>query len=141
MMKISADTKKEKLEAVQKREDDIAKKMEKLDVWVNDLNTRVAKKEADAKKAKERKERIIEEVRRHFGYTVDMRDDKFKEMLAQKEKEDKKAQKEARRKQKELKVMEKLITKGKEAENPVENGDQIESDSAKTKKNKDPKPE
>lgn len=140
MMKISADAKKEKLEAVQKREDDIAKKMEKLDVWVNDLNTRVAKKEADAKKAKERKERIIEEVRRHFGYTVDMRDDKFKEMLAQKEKEDKKAQKEARRKQKELKVMEKLITKGKEAENPVENGDQIETNSAKTK-NKDPKPE
>lgn len=50
----------------------------------------------------------MEEVRRHFGYTVDPKDDKFKEMLEKKEKEQKKAMKEEKKKLKEQKLMNKL---------------------------------
>lgn len=54
---------------------------------------------------------MIEEVRRHFGYTVDPRDDKFKEMLEKKEKEQKKAMKEARKKAKEEQLVTKILAK------------------------------
>lgn len=115
MQKMNADIKKTKREAIIKREEDVAKKLDKLEFWMKEMNDRKAKKEAEARAAKERKERLVEEVRRHFGYTMDVRDEKFKEMLALKEKEDKKTQKEARKKQKEMKMLEKLINKGKEA--------------------------
>lgn len=61
-----------------------------------------------------RKERLIEEVRRHFGYKVDPKDDRFKEMLEKKEKEEKKAMKEARKKAREEKVVKKLLSKGEQ---------------------------
>jgi hypothetical protein len=118
MIKMNQQEKKEKLEAIQKREDQIAKNLEKLENWKTDLANRVAKKENDARMAKERKDRIVEEVRRHFGFKVDTRDDRFKELLEQKEKEDKKLQKEAKRKAKEEKMMAKLAEPKKEKEAP-----------------------
>jgi hypothetical protein len=62
----------------------------------------------------ERKERLIEEVRMHFGYTVDPRDEKFKEMLEKKEKEQKKAMKEAKRKARDENLVNKLLSKKSE---------------------------
>lgn len=62
----------------------------------------------DARIAKERKDRLIEEVRRHFGYTVDPRDERFKLLLEQREKQQKKVIKEQRRKEKEAKFLAKL---------------------------------
>lgn len=56
----------------------------------------------------ERKDRLVEEVRRHFGFKIDPKDERFKQMLEQKEKADKKVQKEERRKLKEQKLMAKL---------------------------------
>lgn len=53
----------------------------------------------------------MEEVRAHFGYTVDPKDEKFQQLLEKKEKEQKKAMKEARRKAQEQKIMEKLTKK------------------------------
>lgn len=102
-------TKAAKLDAIHEREDAIAKKLDKLEQWKADLNAKVAKREADAAAAIQRKERLIEEVRRHFGFKVDTRDERFKEMLEQKEKEDKRKQKEAKRKVKEEKMMAKLV--------------------------------
>lgn len=58
-----------------------------------------------------RKERLIEEVRRHFGYTVDPKDDRFKELLEKKEKEQKKAMKEARKKAREDSMVKKILHK------------------------------
>lgn len=100
---------KSKNDEVMKREEDISKRLEKLTQWKLELNCRNMKKEADAIAAKEKKERLIEEVRRHFGYKVDPRDERFKEVLEQKEKEDKKKQKEAKRKVNEQKLMSKLV--------------------------------
>uniref|UniRef100_A0A182PTY6 Large ribosomal subunit protein mL64 n=1 Tax=Anopheles epiroticus TaxID=199890 RepID=A0A182PTY6_9DIPT len=102
------------------REAEIARKLEKLDQWTTDLNARIAKKEAEARAAKERKDRLVEEVRRHFGFKVDPRDERFQEMLAQKEREDRKKVKEAKRKEKEEKMMEKLQKKTAQLEADVE---------------------
>ncbi|KAJ8934266.1 hypothetical protein NQ318_020917 [Aromia moschata] len=101
----------QKEERVRARQEDIVKKMEKLEMWKQDLYNRMAKKESEAKAAKERKERLIEEVRRHFGYTVDPRDERFKEMLEKKEKEQKKAMKEARRKARDEKIVDRILKK------------------------------
>lgn len=111
MIKENEKNKIEKEEAIRKREDEIEKKLAKLDTWTKELEARIAKKEADAKAAKERKERIVEEVRRQFGFKLDMRDERFKELLAKKEKEDKKKQKEERRKIRQDKMLAKLQQK------------------------------
>ena len=39
----------------------------------------------------------MEEVRRHFGYKVDVKDERFQEMLEKKEREQRKARKEAKK--------------------------------------------
>lgn len=119
MMKENVKSKMEAEEKIQKREDDIEKKMTKLDIWTKELNAKIAKKEADAKAAKERKERLVEEVRRQFGFKLDVRDERFKELVAQKEKEDKKKQKEERRKVKEEKMLAKLQQKTEMEEKPA----------------------
>lgn len=54
---------------------------------------------------------MIDEVRRHFGYTIDSRDERFKELLDTKEKEQRKALKESKRKEKESKLIAKMVTK------------------------------
>jgi hypothetical protein len=60
----------------------------------------------------------MEEVRRHFGYTVDPKDERFQEMLAKKEKEQKKAMKEARKLEKQKRTLDRL--QGVDQEKPKE---------------------
>lgn len=83
------------------READIAEKLSKVNQWTAELNARVAKKEAELTAARSRKERLVEEIRRHFGFKISPHDERFKTMLAQKEKEEKKKKKEAKKKAKE----------------------------------------
>lgn len=82
------------------REAEITAKLLKMDQWTVELNARIAKKEADLEAAKLRKERLVEEVRKHFGFKISLNDERFKTMLAQKEKEEKKKKKEAKKKEK-----------------------------------------
>lgn len=124
MMAANRKSKADKLAKIRTREEEIAKKMEKLDQWTADLNARIAKKEADARAAKERKDRLVEEVRRHFGFKIDPRDERFQEMLAQKEKEDRKRVKEAKRAEKEVKMMEKLKKKTADLEKDAPKGEE-----------------
>lgn len=56
----------------------------------------------------EKKERLVEEVRRHFGFTLDPRDERFQEMLAKREKEQKKQEKLAKKEAKEKMMIAKL---------------------------------
>ncbi|XP_066156255.1 large ribosomal subunit protein mL64-like [Euwallacea fornicatus] len=93
------------------RQEDIVKKMLKLEQWKQELHARIQKKESEAMEAKTRKDRLIEEVRRHFGYTVDPKDSRFKELLEKKEKEQKKAMKDARKKAREDEFLKKLLSK------------------------------
>lgn len=55
-----------------------------------------------------KKERLVEEVRRHFGFKLDPRDERFKEMLAKREKEQKKQEKLARKEAKEKMIIAKI---------------------------------
>lgn len=106
-------------EEIARREEQIEKKLAKLADWKRELHDRVSKREQEARVAKEKKERLVEEVRRHFGFKIDHRDDRFKEMLAQKEKEDKRKSKEARKQLREEKMISKLLDQDKKTK--VEN--------------------
>ncbi|XP_046429736.1 growth arrest and DNA damage-inducible proteins-interacting protein 1 [Neodiprion fabricii] len=101
-------------ESIRARDEAVAQNVMKLDKWTADLNAKIAKKEAEIAAARERKERLIEEVRRHFGYKIHPNDERFKEMLAQKDKEDRKQKKLAKKQAKEQQLMAKLAKKNKE---------------------------
>lgn len=59
----------------------------------------------------EKKERLVDEVRRHFGFKLDPRDERFQEMLAKREKEQKKLEKMARKEAREKQMIAKLQQK------------------------------
>lgn len=103
--------------------------MKNVEMWEKQLHERIARKEKELLAAKERKERLVEEVRRHFGFKIDQKDARFKEVLEQKEKEDKKRKKEIRKQDHTAKLMAKLLGQSKKpvdqpkppAEPPLEN--------------------
>lgn len=66
------------------------------------------KKLAEVEAAKAKKARLVEEVRRHFGFKIDPRDDRFKELLEEKEKEERKKAKDAKKKARQQLVMTRL---------------------------------
>jgi len=90
----------------------------KIDQWTAELNARVAKKEAEMEAARLRKARLMEEIRKHFGFKISPHDERFKTMLEQKEKEEKKQKKEAKKKAKEekLKSMIQKMNQGQETD-------------------------
>ncbi|KAL4707473.1 hypothetical protein ACJJTC_000117 [Scirpophaga incertulas] len=111
MMAMAAQKRKEAKEKIELREKELAEKFAKLDQWKKELNDRIEKKAVEANAAKIRKERLVEEVRRHFGFTLDPRDERFKEMLAKREKEMKKQEKQAKKDAKEKLLLAKLQQK------------------------------
>jgi len=104
--------KQERKEAERKefirREKEIEDNMQKLQKYKDALKQKGDEKERLEAEATARKDRLMEEVRRHFGYTVDHRDAKFQEMLAKKEKEQRRAMKEARKLEKQQKMLDRL---------------------------------
>lgn len=104
-------------EAIKAREADVSQKMAKLDKWINDLNMRIARKEADILEAKKRKDRLIEEVRDELGLSVSMQSDIFKAAMAEKEKLQKKKLKETKKKIKEEKKLTRLAKLSQTDEN------------------------
>ncbi|XP_026747473.1 growth arrest and DNA damage-inducible proteins-interacting protein 1 [Trichoplusia ni] len=114
MMESAARQRKEEREKIEKRDRDVAAKFAKLEQWKKELNDKLAKKTAEVSAAKEKKERLVEEVRRHFGFKLDPRDERFQEMLAKREKEQKKLEKLARKEAKEKMMIAKLQQKNVE---------------------------
>lgn len=100
--------KKEEQELLKAREEDLLKKYAKLEQWKNDVMDNAAKKLATMEAAKAKKDRLVEEVRRHFGFKIDPRDERFKELLEQKEKEERKKAKEAKKKARQERITAKL---------------------------------
>lgn len=95
-----------------------------MEEWTEQLKAKIAKKEEELQAARKRKERLVEEVRRHFGFKISPHDERFKEMLQKKEKEEKKKKKEAKKQAK----MEKLgIFKEAESEDQEEVTDSTKS--------------
>lgn len=83
--------------------------MAKINQWSKEYHAKIAKKEADIKAAKDKRERLVEDIRREFGYKIDPRDERFKEALAKKEKEDKKRKKEAKKESQNARFMAQLL--------------------------------
>ncbi|XP_070507736.1 large ribosomal subunit protein mL64 [Chironomus tepperi] len=113
MIAYNEEEKRKQAERIRTREENIALNLQKLETWKKDLLAKKEKKEGEARIAKERKDRLIEEVRRHFGYTVHPKDERFKEMLEKKEKEQRKQLKEAKKQQKEAKLLTKIAEQNK----------------------------
>lgn len=113
MIAYNEEEKRKQAERIRNREENIALNLQKLETWKKDLLAKKEKKESEARVAKERKDRLIEEVRRHFGYTVHPKDERFKELLEKKEKEQRKAMKEAKKQQKEAKLLTKIAEQNK----------------------------
>lgn len=120
MIAQAAAKRKAEHETIIAREKDISAKLEKLEQWKKDLNSRIHKKTEEARIAKEKKERLVEEVRRHFGFKLNPRDERFQEMLAKREKEQKKQEKLAKREAKEKLMLAKLQQKNVELTNKAE---------------------
>ena len=96
---------------INERQQKIIKNLEKLNTWKKEITMRSEKKLADIAKAKAKKDALIEEVRRHFGYNVDQKDEKFKEMLLMKERAQKKKLKEEKSKIKQDRLISELMKK------------------------------
>lgn len=101
------------------RNEEVETNYAKLKTWVKNLEDRKAKKLADAKAQREKKEKLIEEVRSYFGYRVDPKDERFQEMLEKKEKEEKKAIKEAKKKEKIAKELARMIAAAEQSKTEV----------------------
>ncbi|XP_069702239.1 large ribosomal subunit protein mL64 [Periplaneta americana] len=108
LIRKAKEKRKQEEDAMKAREDDVLKKYMKLEQWKNDVKNNAAKKLAAAAAAKAKKDRLVEEVRRHFGFKIDPRDERFKELLEKKEKEERKKAKEAKRKARQELVMVKM---------------------------------
>ncbi|KAH0558039.1 growth arrest and DNA damage-inducible proteins-interacting protein 1 [Cotesia glomerata] len=102
---------KENAEKILKREKEIDAKLMKVSTWQKDLERKLAKKEAEIRAIKERKDRLVAEVRRTVGFDIDPRDERFKQLLEEKEKEDKKRKKALKKQAHAAKFMERLLTK------------------------------
>lgn len=111
LMEQAAANRKAEETMIEQRDRDVAAKFAKLEQWKKELNDKIAKKTAEANAAKEKKERLVEEVRRHFGFKLDPRDERFQDMLAKKEKEQKKLEKMARKEAREKQMIAKLQQK------------------------------
>ncbi|XP_050679927.1 growth arrest and DNA damage-inducible proteins-interacting protein 1 [Leptidea sinapis] len=117
MMHAAAQKRKDEILRIAQRDKEVAAKFEKLDQWKKELNAKIAKKAAEVEAVKQKKERLIEEVRRHFGFKLDPKDERFQEMLAKKEKEQKKKEKLARQEAKEKIMFAKLQQQNADSEN------------------------
>lgn len=101
------DAERQEIEVRQQKIDD---NMRKLNSWLKEVRDKAEKKTLEAQLVKEKKERLIEEVKKHFGYKIDPKDDRFKEMLAKREKEEKKKSRDEKKKLREEKLLKYLKT-------------------------------
>jgi hypothetical protein len=127
--KMLEEKKQRRNERTKRRENQLLEKVMKMDEWSTELRAKIAKKEAELEAARLRKERLVEEVRRHFGFKISPHDERFKEMLAQKEKEDKKKKKEAKkqaRMEKLTSMFQKNVAKDKNEEQVTDSTKSVE---------------
>merc|ERR1719369_2489163 len=94
--------------AIDKRQAELLVKVGKLEIWKKEVRDRVAAKERAAIASKEKKERLIEEVRQIFGFRIDPKDERFKQALEKKEAEEKKALKAAKKLERQKKMISKM---------------------------------
>lgn len=113
MIEMNKQEKAEKDAKIRERERKIATNLTKLDKWMADLNERVAKKEEEVRLAKEKRERMLEDIRQEIGFKIDYKDPRFKALMEQKEIEAKKMKKKEKKQKREELLIEKLKEQAK----------------------------
>lgn len=108
----------ETADRIRLREEEIAKKMEKVKQWKEEFHGKIMRKEAEILAARKRKEDLIETVRRQFGFKIDSHDERFKLALEQKEKEDRKRKKEMKKQERSARLMAQILS-GSVMNNPA----------------------
>jgi len=98
-------------EYIDNRTKEIETKTAAIEKLIEEVHNKKHVKEKEVLKSQERKEKMMEEVRRHFGYTMDPRDERFQALLEKKEKEEKKRTKEAKKLEREKRLLEGLQKK------------------------------
>lgn len=97
-----------KKEETREREERAKNAMQSMESWKNKIKARLQEKENIATAAKEERSRLLEEVRRFFGYTIDPKDERFQLMLQHKENEIAKQKKLLKKQKQEERFMAKL---------------------------------
>ncbi|KAK9506408.1 hypothetical protein O3M35_008359 [Rhynocoris fuscipes] len=108
MLKMAKERREYEEKLINERQLKIANNLKKLEQWKQEIADRATKRMQAIAAAKAKREALIEEVRRHFGFKVDPKDERFKEMLLQKEKDHKKKLKAERAQAKQEKLMAQL---------------------------------
>lgn len=88
--KLFAETKRVAEEEIRLREKDIDEKLGNMEKWKADLQKKIEQKAAAKNAAILKKEKMMEEIRQHFGINVDPRSYKVKLLIEKKEEEEKK---------------------------------------------------
>ncbi|XP_011498545.1 PREDICTED: uncharacterized protein LOC105362755 [Ceratosolen solmsi marchali] len=117
---------KEKKEAdaqkIIKREQEISKVIEKFDEWKLALKEKIKKKTIAKYEARAKKQKSLEEIKEKYGYNINQRDARVKELLLEQAIADKKKKKQQNKEQKTKKIME-FIQKQHEKEIEEEKAD------------------
>lgn len=86
---------------VQKIEDEIFAKVANIKKELYEFHKKVALNKEKALALSQKKNKIVEEIRRQFGYKIHVKDEKFKEVYKQRQEEEKKKMKLAKKAEKE----------------------------------------
>lgn len=97
--------KAEEERAVQARQKKIAENLKKVSQWMKEIEVKKEKKLKELAASKMKRDSMLEEVRKQLGYNIDVKDERFKQALLQKEKDMKKQLKEAKIKAKQARIM------------------------------------
>lgn len=108
-------------EEMRKREERVVKALETMNSWKERIREKMIEKQKTAEVAKSERARLLEEVRRFFGYTIDPNDERFQIMLQHKENELLKQKRLEKKQKKEQQFMKQLAALEREG-NPGEKG-------------------
>lgn len=100
--RLAEETRKKEYEA------EVDQNMSKLDKWMEEYHSKIAKAEEKALELRLKREQLVEEISEYLGYDIDPKDPRFKEAVEQKEKEKKKAAKAKKQQESYDKMLEKL---------------------------------
>ncbi|RWS31637.1 hypothetical protein B4U80_00919 [Leptotrombidium deliense] len=108
MLKDMEAEKKSAAEAIRRREEQIAENLKKLPQIKKEFFAKVKEREALLRQEKQKKEKLVQDIREYLGYNIDPRDERFKEALVKKEEEDKLKAKSVKKESRQQKLLAQL---------------------------------
>lgn len=115
--KIFEEKKREEEEAIRLREEEIDEKLKNMQHWRAELQRKIDQKEAAENAARKKKEKMMEEIRQQFGFHLDPRSPKFKELMGKKQEEERKQKKAMKKEEKAAREMKKMSEQFKTMDN------------------------